>query len=198
MTLLEASIHDNDIEVVEKFIKPDFENGPWIAGGAPLRWYRGEAIGDADIDVYCRTQKQSRQLLAKIQKESRTLNWWSAIKYKTENAVSMSVGTVGDNNGANWNIQIITRRVYDTLDDVLDDFDITVCQVGTDGDKWIATTDAISDIETKTLRLNLPIRDGVIKRVQKYWTYGYVPTDEVMDSLDKEEYFDITIPKYGK
>ena len=197
MISIDANIHKADIEIVEKFINPNYENGPWIAGGAPLRWYRGEAIGDADIDVYCQTQKQARQLLAKIQKESRALNWWSTIRYKTENAVSMKVGLVSDG-GAGWNIQIITRRVYDTLEDVLNDFDITVCQVGTDGNKWVATANAINDIETKTLRLNLPIRDGVVKRVQKYWTYGYVPSDEVMDSLDKEEYFDITIPSYGK
>ena len=46
------TINEDDSEAAT-LIWPDIQRGPWIAGGACLRWYQGQPVGENDIDVFC-------------------------------------------------------------------------------------------------------------------------------------------------
>ena len=48
---LYPTVPHSDREAVA-VIEPDVKQGPWIAGGAALRWYQGLTVGDNDIDAY--------------------------------------------------------------------------------------------------------------------------------------------------
>ena len=52
------TVHRADSEPVT-LIWPDIERGPWIAGGAPLRWWQGLPVGESDIDVFCANKQQA-------------------------------------------------------------------------------------------------------------------------------------------
>ena len=59
------TVHRADNEPVN-LIWPDIDHGPWIAGGAALRWYQGLPVGENDIDVFCADTKQAADVIENI------------------------------------------------------------------------------------------------------------------------------------
>lgn len=158
-------------------IQPDFARGPWIAGGACLRWYQGQPVGESDIDVFCINAHQAKQVIERIKNYGRF-----HVKFESDNAV-----TLDHNNKADWNkrwtIQVITRRYFGSLQEVIDNFDITVCQIGTGGDQWILGENTARDIREKNLRFTEPLQADAMKRLTKYWTYGYRPVEGTIEAI---------------
>ena len=52
-------VHRDDSEPLS-IIWPDLKQGPWIAGGACLRWYQCQPVGENDIDIFCSSAEQDR------------------------------------------------------------------------------------------------------------------------------------------
>jgi len=170
------TINRNDWEAVS-VIAPDEKQGPWIAGGAPLRWYQGQPVGESDIDVFCANAKQAADVIDRVKAYGRHYE-----KFKSENAVTLDYNNK-DNYSQKWTIQIITRRYFSTMQEVLDNFDITVCQIGTDGNSWHLGKHTARDIRERNLRMNIPLQPDALKRLVKYWTYGYRPVDGLLDII---------------
>jgi len=165
-----ALVHRNDINVV-KMIDPTAD-GPWIAGGACLKWFDNSPIGDADIDIFCANKNQASILIDKLHSKLQQV-------YKTENAT-----TFREYKGSKtWNIQVITKNYYSSLEEVVNSFDITVCEIGTDGDRWILGNQFAKDFHSKTLRMKYPLQDSSVKRLLKYWVYGYRPVDGLIEDI---------------
>ena len=70
---------------------------------------------------------------------------------------------------------------------VLDDFDITVCQIGTDGFSQLLGSTTVDDIRTRTLRMVMPLNQNAFKRMTKYWIYGYRPVPGTVDAVRNSE-----------
>lgn len=158
-------------------IEPNFEHGPWIAGGAPLRWYQDLLVGDSDIDVFCRDVRQAQRTIEQVKNYGRFVS-----KHQSDNAVTLKYFKK-DDISVSWNIQIIVRRYFNSLQDVLDHFDMTVCQIGTTGKEWILNPSTAQDIREKNLRFNYPLHADALKRLTKYWTYGYRPVPGTIESI---------------
>ena len=169
-------IHRDDHEPVT-IINPDMEKGPWIAGGAVLRWYQNQPVGESDIDVFCANAKQAADVVNAVKSQGRY-----SVKYESENAVTLS-HWAKENPSKSWTIQIITRRHFVNMKDVLDNFDITVCQVGTAGDEYVLGKTTAKDIREKNLQFNRPLQPDALKRLVKYWTYGYRPVDGLLEDI---------------
>lgn len=169
-------VHANDLEPVY-VIAPDIDRGPWIAGGAALQWYQGQPVGLGDIDVFCRTELQAQALLAELDAHRHCV-----VRHRTDNAVTveMRCDTVGQ---PDWRLQVIIARYYPTLQSVIDGFDITVCQIGTAGNEWLLGPTTAQDVRQRLLRMPLPLREGAVKRLLKYWTYGYEPQDGLVEAI---------------
>lgn len=163
-----ATIHKQDSEAATA-IWPSDKNGPWIAGGACLRWFQGQPVGENDIDVFCRDSIQAQQVIDQIKSFGRY-----QIKFQSENAVTL-LHHSKDRNDRSWTIQVITRRYFKSLQEVIDSFDITVCEIGTGGNEWLLGQSTARDIRERNLRFNLPLQPDAAKRLTKYWTYGYRP-----------------------
>jgi hypothetical protein len=176
-TVLYHTVHRNDQEPVN-VIKPDYEKGPWIAGGACLRWYQNLSIGESDIDVFCSSATQAQQLIENIKSYGRF-----HIKADTENAVTIEYTKKGGKYGESWIIQVITKRYYTSLKEIVDNFDISVCQLGTTGDNWIIGDHTARDIREKNLRMVIPLQPDAVKRLTKYWTYGYRPVPGLLEMI---------------
>ncbi len=103
-------------------------------------------------------------------------------KHASENAITYSV-TISGSPHPVWKVQLIKRRFYNTIDDVINDFDITVCQIATDSYNKIVTGQHFAeDVAAKRLRFT-NMTPSSAKRLIKYWTYGFTPTDEDVQSV---------------
>lgn len=171
------TVHPTDWEPVT-IIEPDIDHGPWIAGGACLRWFQGHPVGNSDIDVFCRSPKQAKDVIDRIKSYQRY-----QVKHNSENAV-----TIEHRNKSmwedhdTWTIQVIVRRFFNSLDEVIDNFDITVCQVGTGGTEWVLGKHTARDIREKNLRF-AKLQPDAPKRLTKYMTYGYRPVEGTFEQI---------------
>ena len=170
-----ATVHKADSEPAT-IIWPDDKNGPWIAGGAALRWYQGQPVGENDIDVFCRDSIQAQYVIDQIKSYGRY-----QVKFESENAVTLSHHTKDYNNV--WTIQVITRRYFKSLQEVIDSFDITVCEIGTGGNSWLLNSRTAQDIRERNLRFKLPLQPDAPKRLTKYWVYGYRPVEGTIEQI---------------
>jgi hypothetical protein len=170
------TVHRDDSEPLT-LIWPDIESGPWIAGGACLRWYQGQPVGDSDIDVFCANAKQAADVIENIKSYGR-----HSVKFESENAVTLSYHGK-DDWMKSWTIQIITRRYFGSLEEVISNFDISVCEVGTAGNQWQLGQFTGRDIRERNLRFKMPLQPDAMKRLTKYWAYGYRPVEGTIEAI---------------
>lgn len=157
-------------------IRPDFENGPWIAGGAALSSYLGLDNDGADIDVWFKNSKQFDETLIAIKSKLTFGNFFNCPTIETGNAITF----IGDN------VQLIRMHFFDSLDDVFNSFDLTVCQVATDGKSFRFGKDTITHIKNKELHIN-NLKSASLKRIIKYQILGFnVPQSTI--KLIEENY----------
>ena len=158
-------------------IDPDIQDGPWIAGGACIKWFEGQAVGpSSDIDVFCKSAKQAQAVIAEIKRYCRF-----QIMATTDNAVTIRYHSITDN--TSWLIQVITIKYFNSLREILDRFDMSVCQIGTGGNEWQLGEYTARDLRNKKLRFITTLRPDSLKRMIKYWTYGYIPDSETINAI---------------
>jgi hypothetical protein len=170
------TVHRDDNEPLN-LICPNIHLGPWIAGGAALRWYQGQPVGENDIDVFCANARQAADIIERIKSYGRY-----TVKFESENAVTLDYWNK-DQYNRRWTIQVITRRYFASLEDVINNFDITVCEVGTCGNEWQLGPFTARDIRERNLRFKMPLQPDAMKRMVKYWTYGYRPVEGTMAAV---------------
>lgn len=167
--------HRNDDEPMT-IISPTLKEGPWIAGGACLRWYQGQPVGESDIDIFCASEQQANRVIDEIKSYGRYTT-----KYESDNAITLTYYSVA--HSKEWTLQVIKRRYFCSLKEVIDNFDISVCQIGTGGNEWLLGKDTARDIRERNLRMNIPLQPDAAKRLAKYWTYGYRPVDGLLEAV---------------
>jgi hypothetical protein len=175
---LYPTVPHSDREAVA-VIEPDLKQGPWIAGGAALRWYQGLTVGDNDIDVFCANAHQAAKVIERIKSYGRY-----EVRHESDNATTLKYNRK-DEWHTNWTIQVITRRYFGSLQEVIDNFDITVCQIGTTGTEWLMSPQTAQDIRQRNLRFNYPLSADAVKRLTKYWVYGYRPVPGTLEAISK-------------
>jgi hypothetical protein len=169
------TINQKDSEPLT-IIWPDVKHGPWIAGGACLRWFQDQPVGDSDIDVFCANAKQAADVINRVKSYGR-----HSVKFESDNAVTLSFHS--KDYKSFWTIQIITRRYFASLEEVINSFDITVCQIGTGGNEWQMGAQTARDIRERNLRFTEPLQPDALKRLVKYWTYGYRPVEGTLEAV---------------
>jgi len=159
----------------------------WIGGGTPLNWYLGRPC-DSDIDLFFCGEKVYDKLNTTLNKhyEENHKSWiwtpnqrWSVSeRHTTANATTYSLvsHSTATDIGRHYKVQLIKRAFYDSPQAVLDDFDITVCQIATDGKRLWTSNHFARDVADRRLRFH-KLSPGSAKRLVKYWVYGYQPTD---------------------
>lgn len=177
------SIPSIDQGLIE-YIRPNLEHGPWIAGGAVWRWYRGRAINSfTDIDVFFRDPAQFNLLNSKLRLGSNNEFDSGDPLFISDNAATYSF------NG--YRIQLIKRNFYDNVDALLNKFDIIACKIATDGCTWVTNHNlTVQHIENSILDMIDPLQPGAIKRFLKYWVYGFTPKDSLIARLQQAENLD--------
>lgn len=170
------TVHKDDSEPVT-IIWPDMQKGPWIAGGACLRWWQGLPVGESDIDVFCASREQADELITRVKSFGR-----HSVKFESDNATTLLYWNK-ENYSQQWTIQIIKRRYYKSLQEIIDSFDMTVCEIGTGGNEWLLNKATARDIRERNLRMKQPLQPDALKRLVKYWTYGYRPVEGLVEAV---------------
>lgn len=173
------TVHKDD-QLAVNIIMPDSKDGPWIAGGACLRWFQNRPLGSfADIDVFCKDEHQAKQLIKKLQSLPYQV---SASIIETNNAHTFSIA----DSGKQWKIQVITCKYFECMEDVINSFDISVCQVATAGHEWILGENTVRDINERKLRFR-HFTPQAPKRLIKYWTYGFTPVPGTLEDINNNK-----------
>jgi len=79
-------------------------------------------------------------------------------------------------------IQLIKARYHEDYTDLVNTFDISVCQVATDGVHWYVGEHFIEDMRERRLRI-VHQNAYSLKRMIKYWAYGFTPDDETIQRV---------------
>lgn len=156
--------------------------GAYIAGGCALRWYQDLPVGNHDIDVWFTSSESLEEMKASL---------FSQIKFKHCNIIFQSdnADTIElELDDITYRVQLI-KKYYNTIDELLERFDISVCKVATDGNSWILGKDFAQDLRHRRLRVTAH-HPKILRRVMKYWTYGFEPMDytlhTIIESADTE------------
>lgn len=171
------TIHPTDTEPAY-LVRADMKKGPWIAGGAVMRWYEGKPVSSSDIDVFCYDAKQADAVIARVKRTGRC-----SVAHESDNAVTLKYWADGMQPISAWTVQIIRRDFFKDAQSVIDRFDISVCKILTDGYNVVLGEYTARDLRSKTLRMNMPLRNDAAKRYIKYLTYGYRPVDGLHDAI---------------
>jgi len=188
-------IHKDDDWFVTKLgIKLSANTGPWVAGGAALAWFLGRPT-NSDIDLYFKSntnllffKTQLESKMRGVQTETKSNEWlaqpedYPFTTHETPNAISYDV-----NDGVSMNnlgkLQLIRRNFYSDPQSCIEDFDISICQIATDGDKIWVGEHTLHDIENRQFRFTKNIGPSSARRFIKYHAYGFRAIDSAYDQL---------------
>lgn len=192
-------IHSED-RLLPKILRLN-EHGPWVCGGAVLQWYQGKPVDIfTDVDVFLTGEKQFVELYQRLKAGDK--HYEAFVQHDSKNAMTFSVnvkspekkrGPMGwlneDKSVFKYRVQLIRKNYYDNIGDVLKNFDLSVCKIGTDGQKYYFADGAARDIRTRTLNYDGDLREASYMRILKYETYGYRPSKELQQKM--REQFDL-------
>lgn len=141
-----------------------------VAGGAALLWYQNYGVGDHDIDIWLKNDVDMLVAVSHLQSIA-------SLKIETKNARTYVV----DIDSKEYMVQLI-NKTRATVEETLNDFDITVCKIATDGHRWWIGPDFAQDLKTRTLRM-AHFKSNSMRRFVKYVTYGYEPEPTLLERL---------------
>ena len=187
-------IHKDDSWITKLGIKLS-KTGPWVAGGAALQWYLNRPTHD-DIDLFFANEQQFNNFRKDLEGilrgypeptpfDQTWLNPPTAYQFdvhESENAISYHIR---ENLTLNelGKIQLIRRRFYPSPRACIEDFDISVAQIATDGNEYWFGDHTLADIAAKQFRFTKAIGPSTGRRFIKYHAYGFNAIESAHDEL---------------
>lgn len=141
-----------------------------VAGGSALRWWGGQSVDNHDIDLW----------FTKVEDVQRAITYYNSIGMETHHSKNAKTYRINVN-GRDYMVQVI-YKLYTNIDQLFENFDITVCRVATDGVRWWTGPHFAGDYRTRTLRM-MKLRENSLRRYVKYVSYGYQPTPDLLQRL---------------
>ena len=120
---------------------------------------------------------QAQEVIDRIKSYGR----WST-KFESDNATTLSYWPV-NKFSQQWTLQIIKRKHFKSLEEVIQGFDLTVCEIGTCGNEWVLGEFTARDIQNKVINFKDPLQPDAVKRLVKYWVYGYRPLPGTIEAI---------------
>lgn len=153
--------------------------GPWIAGGSVMKTFMGQPL-DTDIDVFFKDAPQYEHHV-KIMDNN-------AIVSK-ETTFSKTYDFIIEHNGvvSRRTIQLINFVYRNKASEIIDTFDLSVCQIAFDGERIVVVDGVLDDIKNKRVKLhvdNLTQPGSTLKRIVKYAGRGFTFSCEDLDAFN--------------
>ncbi|CAB4130107.1 hypothetical protein UFOVP116_273 [uncultured Caudovirales phage] len=199
-------INNCDKTIVD-LIKPSIAIGPWIAGGAAMCWFQGGHLHAPrhdnliqDIDVFFANDEQ----LSEVRHRLCQHNYSTAPAFISKNAETFTFRSVEDFNTSGsfskeevWKVQLIKRKFYTSVHEVLENFDFVCCSIATDGKQFVSLPNTAKDLNARVLNVNKYNPETSLPRTLKYWAYGFEPSAELIDKIAQDENININFAGYS-
>lgn len=171
-----SEMEENDFFLALDRLPAVSEQGPWVAGGSVRRLVM-RLPQDSDFDFFFHDEEQMNAFCEDMKKRGATVEsegdfniTFSLPKVKTK--------PIGDDEfskaGPELKVQAIRIAYFETLSDVLESFDFSICQGGWDGVSLVFGDYTLFDLSNKRL-VPGKIRYGAstLRRIIKYANQGY-------------------------
>jgi len=137
--------------------KPE-ENGPWLAGGSVWKAIENLPL-DCDIDFFFKDETQYEEYLRKL----KSIPYVYHIVTEKQNKYNITFGYHIYEKGYNKTVplQLISFKFWNTLEELLEGFDFTVCQFGFNGRQLYTGDTALEDLRTRTIKFNNMARSDI-------------------------------------
>lgn len=168
----------------QKFLK-DYPVEPygWMVGGSVRNLIEDKPF--IDIDLFFKSKEAQEDYL-------NTIRGWQMVD-KNDTLYEFKV----DNE---FKVQIVNLHMADTPEDLISQFDFTVCQFALDGNDIVTTPMALYDLSMKQLVINTlsnPIK--TMRRAFKYKLYGYnCPDSTIIEIMEATKNMDLNLLKTKK
>lgn len=135
------------------------KNGPWLCGGAVRRFISGVEL-DSDYDLFFASEEQMEKTIQHIKDKKG--------KKISENDFNTTYLFKG------LKVQLIHISYYNSIDDVLDSFDFSLCKFGYDGKSITVGDWTLWDVARKKLvPENITYATSTLRRIIKYTRQGF-------------------------
>jgi hypothetical protein len=145
-------------------------------------WFDSRAVGDIDFFIYGLSSLQEVSNRVKQLCREICLNISNVLGIETEISITKKLNSINiktlhqpyvDLGPYNVSIQIICHN-YESIEDILNTFDIQCCKCAFTGTEVLMTPDALTSHATKTIILDLPKTKFTYEhRIAKYMNRGY-------------------------
>ena len=165
------------VRILHHLPKPS-ENGPWLAGGAIWKAIENMPL-DCDIDFFFKDKIQYEEYVRKLN----SIPYVYHIVTEKKNDYNITFGFhIYERNRYNKTIplQYISFRFCNSLEELLNSFDFTVCQFGFDGQQLLIGDTTLEDLKNRIIRFNsVASCSNTAHHVKKYLDKGFtVPPDQ--------------------
>lgn len=158
----------------------DYENGPWIAGGAALKLAMGTDDATGDYDIFFPIEMDVDPFKTILKAEIPRFAYSQAEVHSGVTTFQLHIpGMKPSSYSMSYPVQFIEFCKYRSLHETLKSFDFTVAQFATDGETIRGTQEAWDDLDAKILRL-LSTNRKTLWRIPKYCAKGFSPEPDLL------------------
>ena len=165
--IFDLFIHRTEIEL-------DYNNGPWIAGGAIRRAIMRKPANESDIDLFFKTEKQMLETQEKLLKCGyvKSLETAHSAFFELKEEPAHLLGCMFKK------INLVFIEFYESPEDVIDTFDYTICQFITDLKTLVCGPYSLFDLANRRLRIHgITYPNASLRRMIKYGRQGFTACD---------------------
>jgi hypothetical protein len=150
----------------------------WLAGGS-LRGIIGGKNTINDFDMFFRNQTACQNLVSRLEKHKILKLVFSC----SNNKLKTYSGIIKPNDKSFYiKIQLITPKFYDSVEELLNSFDINACRLLMDNNFLYTYRSVLNDIKHREINLhNVTHPNATFKRMLKYQSKGYRITNHAID-----------------
>lgn len=169
--LINKGYEETELGQTLDFLPKLSENGPWLAGGAIRKTLAGEVL-DSDYDFFFKDEEQ-------MKRASEFLGCHANFISVKENEYNKCFKLFSQlDHLKEITIQLIHFQYYETLEECLNSFDYTICQMGFDGTNLVFGDYTLYDFARKRLVVNkITYPVGSLRRLIKYTKQGFYACD---------------------
>jgi hypothetical protein len=164
------------VRILHHLPKPN-ENGPWLAGGSVWKAIENLPL-DCDIDFFFKDEIQYDEYLRKL----KSIPYVYHVVTEKKNDYNITFGFHIYERGYNKTIplQFVSFRLCNSLEELLNGFDFTVCQFGFDGQQLMIGDTALEDLKNRIIRFNNVANcANTAHHLRKYLEKGFtIPPDQ--------------------
>ena len=165
----------HDFESVANAFVTHTDNDIYLAGGAVRRVLSGNSSLESDFDFFFASEKAHTDFVASLKDIDN-----AKVVRETKNSSTFKVVV----NDTEAEINTVSIRFFESVENCIESFDFTACMFGYDGENVITTPQALWDLARRRIRVNkITYPVASLRRLIKYTKQGFYACDGAMKEM---------------